>query len=114
MAPVITKLETAYSGWAKYLVATVRLSGGETVRRMLEFLWQQGRVLVSQRDGQARLWDLPERVLPARVLKQRALTPLQMTRFYAAIANGGNLVTPHIVHRSETVAPLAPSPPKQQ
>ncbi|HEY5296165.1 MAG TPA: penicillin-binding transpeptidase domain-containing protein, partial [Gaiellaceae bacterium] len=27
---------------------------------------------------------------------QLAVTPLQMTRFYAMIANGGNLVTPHL------------------
>jgi uncharacterized protein YcaQ len=34
------------------------------VERMLSFLWSQGKVLVSGRAGGARLWDLPERVLP--------------------------------------------------
>ena len=29
------------------------------------------------------------------------MTPLQMARFYAAIANGGNLVTPYIVSSIE-------------
>jgi nudix-type nucleoside diphosphatase (YffH/AdpP family) len=32
----ITKLETVYSGWGKYLIATVRLGNGATVRREIE------------------------------------------------------------------------------
>jgi penicillin-binding protein 2 len=46
------------------------------------------------------------------------VTPLQMARFYAAIANGGNLVTPHVLMDVEnpngtivpTAAPPAPRP----
>ena len=46
------------------------------------------------------------------------MTPLQMARFYAAIANGGKLVTPHILMDVEnpngtsvpTTAPPAPQP----
>ena len=46
------------------------------------------------------------------------MTPLQMARFYAAIANGGKLVTPHILMDVEnpngtivpTTAPPAPRP----
>jgi penicillin-binding protein 2 len=48
------------------------------------------------------------------------VTPLQMARFYAAIANGGKLVTPHILQDVEnpngtpvpTKAPAAPRPVK--
>ena len=54
--------------------------------------------------------------------KDVAVTPLQMARFYAMIANGGNLVTPYVVAQVETPgaqgqAPFvdrrfAPDPPK--
>ena len=50
------------------------------------------------------------------------VTPLQMARFYAMIANGGRLVTPYVVSQVETAAPngqspvverrFAPDPPK--
>ena len=36
------------------------------------------------------------------------VTPLQMTRFYAMIANGGQLVTPHIVEDVERGDPRSP------
>jgi penicillin-binding protein 2 len=35
---------------------------------------------------------------------QMLVTPLQMTRFYSMIANGGNLVTPHIAEDVESTA----------
>jgi uncharacterized protein len=34
------------------------------INRMLDFLWVQGIVLVAERRGQLRYWDLAERVLP--------------------------------------------------
>ncbi len=38
---------------------------GKNVSQLLEFLWAQGKVLVSARRGQERVWDLAERVVPA-------------------------------------------------
>jgi uncharacterized protein len=39
-------------------------TAGRNVDRMLDLLWTQGRVLVAGRQGQQRVWDLAERVLP--------------------------------------------------
>jgi uncharacterized protein YcaQ len=40
-------------------------TGGRNVSRMIDFLYLQGRILVAGRKGGQKLWDLPERVLPA-------------------------------------------------
>jgi uncharacterized protein YcaQ len=40
--------------------------------RMLEFLSQQGKVLVSKRQGGQRLWDVAEHVVPERVRKAKS------------------------------------------
>ena len=39
-------------------------TGGRNVDRMLDLLWTQGRIMVDGRQGQQRVWDLAERVLP--------------------------------------------------
>ena len=39
-------------------------TGGRNVDRMLDLLWTQGRIMVAGRQGQQRVWDLAERVLP--------------------------------------------------
>ena len=39
-------------------------TGGRNVDRMLDLLWTQGRIMVTGRQGQQRVWDLAERVLP--------------------------------------------------
>ncbi|MEP6977217.1 MAG: penicillin-binding protein 2 [Thermoleophilia bacterium] len=70
-----------------------------------------------------RLWKPGDSIQLAIGQKDLLATPLQMTRFYAAIANGGNLVTPHIVQQVEqpgtngstavplvTFTPTAPQP----
>jgi penicillin-binding protein 2 len=48
-----------------------------------------------------RLWKPGDSIQLAIGQKDIAVTPLQMARFYALIANGGKLVTPHIVSRVE-------------
>lgn len=39
-------------------------TNGQTVRQMLNYLWEQGEILVSSRKGLTKLWDLRERCLP--------------------------------------------------
>jgi penicillin-binding protein 2 len=43
-----------------------------------------------------RLWKPGDSIQLAIGQKELAVTPLQMARFYALIANGGQLVTPHL------------------
>jgi penicillin-binding protein 2 len=65
-----------------------------------------------------RLWKPGDSLNLAIGQGNLLVTPLQMTRFYAAIANGGKLVTPHILMDVEnpngtivpTTAPAAPRP----
>src|SRR6187200_709929 len=42
--------------------------GWKPAKRMLELLWNHGELVVAGRQGFQRLYDLPERVLPAAVL----------------------------------------------
>jgi penicillin-binding protein 2 len=44
-----------------------------------------------------RLWKPGDSIQLAIGQKDLLVTPLQMTRFYAAVANGGKLVTPHLL-----------------
>lgn len=39
-------------------------TGDRNVSRMLDFLWMQGKIMVAQRQGLTKYWDLTERVLP--------------------------------------------------
>jgi len=65
-----------------------------------------------------RLWKPGDSITLAIGQGQLLVTPLQMARLYAAIANGGKLVTPHVLNDVEnpngtivpTPAPAAPRP----
>jgi penicillin-binding protein 2 len=65
-----------------------------------------------------RLWKPGDSITLAIGQGDLLVTPLQMTRFYAAIANGGKLVTPHVLLNVEnpngtlvpTTPPAAPRP----
>jgi penicillin-binding protein 2 len=70
-----------------------------------------------------RLWKPGDSVQLAIGQKDLAVTPIQMARFYALIANGGQLVTPHIALDVEQAGgsasppivrqPFAPPPPER-
>src|SRR5206468_487206 len=40
-------------------------TGGRDVDQMLDYLWIQGRLMVTRRQAGEKVWDLSERVLPA-------------------------------------------------
>ena len=54
-------------------------TGGRDVDQMLHYLWIQGRLMVTRRQGVEKWWDLSERVLPAWTPKER-LTERQVVR----------------------------------
>ena len=70
-----------------------------------------------------RLWKPGDSVQLAIGQKDLAVTPIQMARFYALIANGGQLVTPHLALDVEQAGgsvsppivrrPFAPAPPQR-
>lgn len=51
------------------------------VKIVLEKLFLHGRVLIAGRRNFRRVYDLPERVLPAEILAQEAATPVEMHRW---------------------------------
>jgi penicillin-binding protein 2 len=64
-----------------------------------------------------RLWKPGDSIQLAIGQGDLTVTPLQMTRFYSAIANGGNLVTPHVLmdvqNPNNTLVPT-PAPPAKR
>jgi penicillin-binding protein 2 len=64
-----------------------------------------------------RLWKPGDSIQLAIGQGDLLVTPLQMARFYAAIANGGNLVTPHVLmdveNPNHTIVPTA-APPERR
>ena len=54
--------------------------------------------------GIDRAWNPGELIQLAIGQKDLTVTPLQMARFYAALANGGKLVTPYLVQAAERPA----------
>jgi uncharacterized protein len=49
-------------------------SNNRNVSRMLQFLFFQGKVMVTERNGNLKLWDLAERCLPENYFKQELET----------------------------------------
>jgi penicillin-binding protein 2 len=61
-----------------------------------------------------RAWNPGNSIQLAIGQQDVQVTPLQMARFYAMIANGGELVTPYVVSQVETAAPNGQSPVVQR
>jgi penicillin-binding protein 2 len=61
-----------------------------------------------------RAWNPGNSIQLAIGQQDIAVTPLQMARFYAMIANGGKLVTPYVVAQVETPAGRGQAPVVQQ
>jgi penicillin-binding protein 2 len=92
--------------------------GPEEIGLMPTPEWRQ-RFFKSEID---KIWTSGDSVQLAIGQGDVLVTPLQMTRFYAMVANGGKLVEPHIVKAVEepsnegqppvVLRPYAPKPPK--
>jgi uncharacterized protein YcaQ len=50
-------------------------TGGRNVSRMLDFLWSRGQIMVVERAGMQKKWDLSERVLPEWTPREMLDTP---------------------------------------
>jgi penicillin-binding protein 2 len=61
-----------------------------------------------------RLWKPGDSIQLAIGQKDLLVTPLQMARFYALIANGGKLVTPHLLLSVDQPGGAAPHPAAPQ
>jgi penicillin-binding protein 2 len=61
-----------------------------------------------------KLWKPGDSIQLAIGQKDLLVTPLQMARFYALVANGGNLVTPHLLLSVEQGGGAAPHPAPPQ
>ncbi len=61
-----------------------------------------------------RLWKPGDSIQLAIGQKDLLVTPLQMARFYALVANGGKLVTPHLLLSVEQPGGSAPHPAPPQ
>ena len=56
--------------------ASTGWTGGQTISRMLDFMWTRGEIMIVGRDGLQRIWDLSDRWFPDWTVK-RASTAKQ-------------------------------------
>lgn len=54
----------AFTNYRKIGWHSTGWTSGRNVNQMLDYLWSQGKIMVSGRKGLQRLWDLSERHLP--------------------------------------------------
>jgi uncharacterized protein YcaQ len=71
---------------------TDEVSSRQTIARMLDKLWMQGRIGISDRAGTERRWDVLERCLPAAALAEADAAPLSENQVVRrAIVRAGEL-----------------------
>jgi uncharacterized protein YcaQ len=80
---------------------TDEVSSRQTIARLLDRLWMQGRIGVSDRSGTQRRWDLMERCLPSGALDAADAAPMPETEVVRtatlrAVAMLGVARAPHI------------------
>ncbi len=111
---------TKMQGWAKkfgFGEPTGLDIGGEATGLLPTPAWRRATY-----KGIDRAWNPGDLIQLAIGQKDMTVTPLQMARFYAALANGGNLVTPYLVSAvvqpgnegspPVTLRTFAPQPPQ--
>jgi penicillin-binding protein 2 len=96
--------------------------GGDTAGLIPTPAWRKQH-FKNSKDPIDRAWNPGELIQLAIGQKDITVTPLQMARFYAALANGGKLVTPYVVSAVEqlgtddassvTLRTFPPKPPRQ-
>ena len=90
---------TKMQGWAKKFGFGQRAGldiGGEATGLLPTPAWRKATY-----KGIDRAWNPGDLIQLAIGQKDMTVTPLQMARFYAALANGGHLVTPYVVSSIE-------------
>jgi penicillin-binding protein 2 len=115
------KYWTAMQEWAKkfgFGQAAGLDIGGEATGLLPTPAWRK-RI---GRTAWDKAWNPGDLIQLAIGQKDMTVTPLQMARFYAALANGGKLVTPYLVSAIEqpgnerqppvTLRPFPPAPPQ--
>ncbi|CAM2948509.1 DNA glycosylase AlkZ-like family protein [Rariglobus hedericola] len=91
--------------------AGVRTWGTATlVKATLQKLFFHGRILIARREAGRRLYDLPERVLPAAVLRQGAASPDEVARWETLLKLRQRRLTPlkrgELAHVADLVQPI--------
>jgi uncharacterized protein len=71
-------------------------SNNRNVSRMLQFLFFQGRVMVTERSGNKKVWDLVERCVPPATLKEFSVEEIEYIAVQRALRALGVATAPQI------------------
>ncbi len=82
-------------------------TAGRDVTQMFHFLERAGRVMVAGRQGNVRLWDLPERVIPASAPRTLPSRSGQLMRAIERLVRRRGVCEPSAIPQWIAVAPRA-------